>query len=112
MFVRKSTYDELMSRYIGLDGRLSSKEKECEGVYDLMSDYRSKLRSAQILNSNLHAQIEVMRRQALMTKPISGEFTREELKSMRRLVHPDKHNGKESSVKITQKINELIERDK
>lgn len=35
------------------------------------------------------------------------QFTKDELRSLLQLVHPDKHDGKESAVKLTQKINQL-----
>lgn len=36
-----------------------------------------------------------------------GQFTDEELRSLLQLVHPDKHGGKASAVRLTQKINQL-----
>lgn len=38
---------------------------------------------------------------------VNTQFTDAELKSLLQLVHPDKHDGKESAVRITQKINQL-----
>lgn len=38
------------------------------------------------------------------------QFTDDELRSLLQLVHPDKHGGKESAVRLTQKINELRNR--
>lgn len=35
------------------------------------------------------------------------QFTDDELRSLIQLVHPDKHDGKESAVRLTQKINDL-----
>lgn len=35
------------------------------------------------------------------------QFTDDELRSLLQLVHPDRHHGKESAVKMTQKINAL-----
>lgn len=37
------------------------------------------------------------------------QFTDDELRSLLQLVHPDKHGGKESAVRLTQKINALRE---
>ncbi|MFM8443958.1 MAG: hypothetical protein ACKN9W_11550 [Methylococcus sp.] len=38
----------------------------------------------------------------------SEQFTPDELKALRRLVHPDKHQGSEAANRITQKINALL----
>lgn len=38
------------------------------------------------------------------------QFTDDELRSLLQLVHPDKHGGKESAVRLTQKINALREK--
>lgn len=35
------------------------------------------------------------------------QFSDDELRSLLQLVHPDKHNGKQSAVTMTQKINAL-----
>lgn len=35
------------------------------------------------------------------------QFTDAELRSLLQLVHPDKHDGKQSAVTLTQKINQL-----
>lgn len=58
------------------------------------------------------AEIEYERRQyqeklAKLEKAGSSQFTQDELKSLLQLVHPDKHGGKESAIKLTQKINQL-----
>jgi hypothetical protein len=38
----------------------------------------------------------------------SSQFTTDELKAIRRLVHPDKHNGSKSSNDLTTKLNQLL----
>lgn len=35
------------------------------------------------------------------------QFTDDDLRSLLQLVHPDKHDGKASAVRLTQKINQL-----
>lgn len=37
----------------------------------------------------------------------NSQFTDAELRSLLQLVHPDKHDGKQSAVTLTQKINQL-----
>jgi histidinol dehydrogenase len=37
----------------------------------------------------------------------AAQFTADELKTLLQLCHPDKHDGKESAVRITQKLLEL-----
>lgn len=53
-------------------------------------------------------QENVFRESFNSSKSKNSSFTREELKVLRGLSHPDKHGGRESAVKMTQKINELI----
>ena len=37
-----------------------------------------------------------------------GQFDAEELKTLRRLCHPDRHNGSEASTRISQRINQML----
>lgn len=37
----------------------------------------------------------------------STQFTKDELRSLLQLIHPDKHGGKQIAVTLTQKVNEL-----
>jgi hypothetical protein len=38
-----------------------------------------------------------------------GPFSPEELRTLRRLVHPDKHGGSESATRMSQKVNALLQ---
>lgn len=49
--------------------------------------------------NNANAELQALRGRS--------SFSEEELKALLQLVHPDKHGGKESAVRMTQKINQL-----
>lgn len=44
-------------------------------------------------------------------KVTTGQFTVNELKILRRLCHPDRHDGKRVSTDMTTKLNKLIKAD-
>lgn len=54
--------------------------------------------------------VEVINRkggQAFLDQMPKPQFTESELKTLLQLCHPDKHGGKDSAVRITQKLLEL-----
>lgn len=53
-----------------------------------------------------NAQLEIARLDAQVTRQARGseQFTPEEIKTLITLCHPDKHGGKESAQRITQKL--------
>lgn len=42
-----------------------------------------------------------------VAQPTSTQFTKDELRSLLQLIHPDKHGGKQIAVTLTQKVNAL-----
>lgn len=45
--------------------------------------------------------------EAFLNGDTKNQFTQEEIKALIRLCHPDRHNGSEASIKITQKLLKL-----
>ena len=79
MFVRREKYKKLVAEHEILEGAALGLAK--------------KLVAAE-------RQLETM-------AAIGTQFTEEELRTLIGLVHPDRHGGKESAVRMTQKINQL-----
>lgn len=39
---------------------------------------------------------------------VGEQFTQDELKSLRRMIHPDRNGGSQTATQLTQKLNQLI----
>lgn len=82
MFVRESKYDELMVEYLIL----------AEKYETLLIKYN---RLITLINSKGGQEL------------LDGDntkFSKEEIRTLIQLCHPDKHNGKQSAVNITKKL--------
>lgn len=101
MFVRESTYKRVVQ------------ERNQEAHDALM--LRIKLSSIQTKWNDLVRRINAKGGEEFLKFGTIGkdtartvhQFTDDELRSLLQLVHPDKHNGKQSAVVMTQKINAL-----
>lgn len=114
MFVTSRTHEKLRDELNGtlqelIDSRLQTKEannrmfaavnmfKELQAKWnDLVERVNKKGGEAFLNHGELYGFV----------KP-SQQFTDDELRSLLQLVHPDKHNGKQSAVNMTKKINQL-----
>lgn len=96
MFVSKSKYDKLKAN---LDF-LTIKYNQIDSQLFITRTKWNKL--VKLINSKGGQEF-------LDDATIGGQeqFTDEELRSLLQLVHPDKHGGKASAVRLTQKINQL-----
>lgn len=96
MFVSKSKYDKLQQK-LNLESI-----KYNQVAIELIAARQKWNNLAQLINSKGGQQF-------LDHATIGGQeqFTDEELRSLLQLVHPDKHGGKASAVRLTQKINQL-----
>lgn len=110
-FVRRSVYDELASKVSVLEYQYSEVKIEAKVLRklwhesaDLAGQYKAKIRQLSVENYSLEARLSALQRSKAAPDTM---FTQDELRSLLQLVHPDKHEGKESAVRLTQKINEL-----
>lgn len=100
MFVRQSTYDKVI------------KERNDEAINALYwtqaySQLQKKWNElVKMVNEKGGAQFLEHGVMPGQTRNVS-QFSDEELRSLLQLVHPDKHDGKPSAVRLTQKINDL-----
>lgn len=83
MFVSKTRFTELQRQYNYVVSRHNDVVDLCE---------------------QLHSELK--------TQAVSSQFTQQELKSLVRLCHPDKHNGKQIANDLTAKLLDLIEKSK
>lgn len=86
MFVLKSKYDRLQREYDQLLELACDINTRYENLQHEYREYRVYYKS----NSTTH------------------QFTDQELKSLLNLIHPDKHNGKQSATNMTQKVLRLL----
>lgn len=84
---------------------------------DCWKDSKAKQESAEyLLRAQLYAvqerlhQAEVRARQLELQQQaaVGSQFNVEELKTLRRLVHPDRHGGSEASTRLSQRINQML----
>lgn len=104
---------------MGIFGRVSTREKELlsynEYLKNLVKQLEDKLEDRYRLLMRAQAVIEKLdQKVAELEQKNRGAnviyrnlFSQEELDTLLRLCHPDKHNGRESATRITQKILEL-----
>lgn len=98
MFVRKSKFEAVQRQ----------REVNANAYWQLHREYQS-------LDSQYKSLIERWNNLARKVNDNGGvemigkrcQFTDSELRSLLQLVHPDKHDGKESAKILTQKINQL-----
>lgn len=108
MFVRKSKYDETLQELI--DSRKETLEafakltRATNLYHQLQSDWNDII--GQINDKGGRAFLEFGRLDVYSTAT-PKQFTDDDLRSLLQLVHPDKHGGKESAHRLTQKINGL-----
>lgn len=101
-FIRRAAYDGLKRRFADLEiehEKLQRMFGAAVREHNILMDQWNEL--VRKINRNGGQQFLDGRRQVQL------QFTKDELKSLLVLVHPDKHNGKETAVKLTQKILEL-----
>ena len=110
-FMRRSVYDDLASKVSKVEYDLSESKIEAKalrklwyGAADLADKYKNKIHALASENYRLEAHLFALQRSKAAPDTM---FTQDELRSLLQLVHPDKHEGKESAVRLTQKINEL-----
>jgi hypothetical protein len=87
MFVRKKKYDTLQLEYLQLMGEMAMLQLKIVGLEELLRMAREKA---------MKMTPEI--------KKVSHNFTQEEIKKLLMLCHPDKHNGKQMAVEMTQKL--------
>lgn len=105
MFVRQSTHDKLQDKF-------NSAVREYWRMVSQRDELQSKYSNLAERWNELTAEINYLGgREFLENATIGGgtvtQFTEDELRSLLQLVHPDKHGGKESAHRLTQKINQL-----
>lgn len=99
MFVTKSRFDKVQRQ----------REVNANAYWELQRQYQaldSKYDALQAKWNILVRDINAKGGQDFLNKAC-GQFNDDELRSLLQLVHPDKHDGKESAHKLTQKINGL-----
>lgn len=100
MFVLKSKYDKLYRRLYDKQVELGQKRLE---YIDLMSKYRM----LQLEFSELLTQRQSSTRQTSPKQETSPQFTKEEIQTLVKLCHPDKHGQKPEATEITKKLLQL-----
>ena len=93
MIVLKSTYDELRRRYEAQTAMLRSTNTELQTLtmkWNGLVNRINALGGEQFLQST--------------NRNGSSQFSREEIKQLVRLCHPDKHNGSKTASAITAKL--------
>lgn len=115
MFVSKARYKELEAKLT----KLSNENLELKAHNLTLADWQYRHYSVREELSELRGEhnrlVERWNRLAEEVNSKGGRdfmdnaiiFPRDEIKSLLSLVHPDKHNGKESAVRWTQKLLEL-----
>ncbi|MND88351.1 hypothetical protein D3C80_803760 [compost metagenome] len=112
MFVFIWTYNSLKRKAKGRIDQLKQKLVEADHCYDA-AIRRAAMYSLEV--GRLKREVAILKAKdkwqpSEKPKPNTagkGQFTQDELRSLLQLVHPDKHNGKESAMRLTQKINDL-----
>lgn len=84
--------------------RLEREKTSLGGQLSLAHDRLAELERAA---HELEAEIEQLRRRA-PGKSFNGSISRRDLKTLRRLCHPDKHNGDRAATEIAKLLNQLI----
>lgn len=96
-FVRKSLYDEAIKK-------LSESEYNLKKSTLTAKTLKEQITALHAENYRMEGRLYASQRSK---QAPSSSFSPDELRSLLQLVHPDKHGGKESAVRLTQKINEL-----
>lgn len=61
-------------------------------------------------NQALRARVALLQaRLQMATAHQSSQFDMDDLRALRRLCHPDRHNGSEAATRMSQKINQAIQ---
>lgn len=100
MFVRQSTYDKVLKER---NAEAKDARYWTNAYIQLQKEWNVLVEMINEKGGKQFLEHGVMPGQ---TRNVS-QFTDEELRSLLQLVHPDKHDGKPSAVRLTQKINEL-----
>lgn len=92
MFVRQSKYDEEVEQRL-----------QWQVAHTLLQSKWNSL----VTRINKLGGEDFLQNATMHPSAVSQQFSDDELRSLLQLVHPDKHDGKESAVRLTQKINAL-----
>lgn len=119
----KKTYDELAVNAKDLLKLYEELEEEKRGLEDSVCVWkdmwyheRNKNKSSKVGEfKELHAKIQQLENELRAARRSSANnsnqvFTQDEIRSMIRLCHPDKHGGKEVATKVTQKLMSMRQR--
>lgn len=90
MFVRQSKYDELKVELYATQYALNAKIEEWNNL---------------VVKINAKGGMEFLNNATLKG---SSQFTEDELKTLRRLCHPDRHDSSKSSNELSAKINNIL----
>ena len=108
MFGWKKKYKEALANaefYMDKSARLGN---ELAVVDSHRRGYFQEVRRLLIQNAALENRIAALVAELERERRLnSGQFTNDEIKTLTSLCHPDKHGGKESAVRITQKLLKL-----
>lgn len=94
MIVRQSSYDALQRRY---DALVRSRSQLVDKYNQLVDEWNGLVR--QINERGGQAFLD-----GTMREQQNTQFSEAELRTLLSLCHPDKHGGKESATRITQKL--------
>lgn len=97
MIVLQSTYNKLIDKYNKLIDKYNELVREKNHLLHLGISLQDKYNSLVYVYNNLVEE-----------KSQSSQFTKQELKDLRSLIHPDKHGNSERATRLTQKVNSLL----
>lgn len=108
MFVSKSKHDKLKAERDELEIHVSLLSYQLSHVQDRNYELSAKWEDLVTKMNAKGGQAFLDRGEIYGFNGATSQFTVEELKALRRLVHPDKHNGSKSSNDLTTKLNQLL----